>query len=182
MIIAICGEAGSGKDSAGRELARRLGYRFYSIGDIWGEMAHKRGLSLEEFNRLCEGDESADREIDRYQKELGRKDDNFVIVGRMSAHFIPHAFRVFLKVDPKEGVRRVLQDLKNRKDEHYSSAEEAGKALQAIQAGNEKRYLRLYGVNPFDQKGYDLVIDTTRIGIDKVVDLIMAGMAERNGI
>jgi cytidylate kinase len=182
MIIVIAGLEGSGKDSVGREIARRMNYRFYSLGDVWGEMAHKRGVSLQEFNRLCEEDESADRKIDQYQKELGSNEDNFVIVARMGVHFIPHAFKVFLDADLDERARRVFQDIRNRKDESYSSPEETRTALKRIQAGNERRYQKLYGFNPYDRKLYDLVVDTTRIGIMEVVDKIMAALKKAGKI
>jgi cytidylate kinase len=182
VIIVIAGLEGSGKDSVGRELARRLGYRFYSLGDIWGEMAHERGLSLQEFNALCEEDESLDRKIDQYQKGLGRNEDNFVMVSRMGAHFIPHAFKVFLDAELDERARRVFQDLENRKDEHYSDVKETRAALKKLQAGNEKRYQKLYGINPYDRKMYDLVVDATKIGIMEVVDEIMGALREAGKI
>ena len=180
MIITICGEAGSGKSSVGREVARRLGYKFYSVGDIRREMALKRGMSLAEFNKLGEREDFTDREVDCYQKELGRKEDNFVIVGRTSAHFIPHAFKVFLDASLGERARRVFQDSKNREEESYSSVEEAREAIVERRKCDEGRYRKYYGINPFDKKGYDLAVDTTRIGIGEVVDLIMAGI--RKGI
>lgn len=173
MIITICGEAGSGKSSVGRELARRLGYRFYSIGDVRREMALKRGMSLAEFNRLGEREDFTDREVDGFQEELGKKEDNFVIIGRTSAHFIPHAFKLFLDADLDERARRVLQDSGNREEETYSSLEEAREAIRERRKSDELRYRKYYGINPFDKKGYDLVIDTTRISIGEVVDKIL---------
>lgn len=182
MIIAICGEAGSGKNSVGRELAQRLGYKFYSMGDLRREMARKRGLSLAEFNKLGEEQDFTDKEVDRFQEELGRKEDNFVIIGRTSAHLIPHAFKVFLDADIEERTRRVFQDSKNRKEERYSSLEEAREAIVERRRSDEVRYRKYYGINPFDKKGYDLAIDNTKIGISEVVDLIMAELRKRGKI
>jgi cytidylate kinase len=182
MIVAICGEAGSGKNSVGRGLARRLGYRFYSAGDIRREMARERGMTLPEFNKLGEKEDFTDKEVDKFQEELGKKEDNFVIIGRTSAYFIPHAFKVFLKASLEERARRVFQDSVNREEEHYSSLEEARKAIVERRRGDERRYRKYYGINPFDEKYYDLVIDDTRIGINEVVDLIMAEVGKRKKI
>lgn len=179
MIIAICGEAGSGKNSVGKELAKRLGYKFYSVGDLRREMARKRGLSIEEFNKLGESEEFTDKEIDKFQEELGKKEDNFVIVGRTSAHFIPHAFKVFLDAELEERARRVFQDSVNRQEESYSSIEEAKEAIKKRRESDERRYRKYYGINPFDRTGYDLVIDATRIGIEEVVDRIMEEIEKR---
>lgn len=172
MIITINGLEGSGKDTVGKLLADRLGYRFYSIGDLFGKLAQEAGMTLMEYTMHCETDEKGDREVDEYQESLGKKEDDFVIVGRMSAHFIPHAFKVFLKVDIGEGARRVFQDLGNRPDEHYSSQEETRESMIARRKSNEKRYMDLYHVNPFRESMYDLVIDTTDITAKEVAELI----------
>ena len=181
MIIAIGGFSGSGKDTVGKEIARRLGYRFYSVGSIRREMARKRGMTLEEFNELGERGEFTDREPDEYQAELGKREDNFVILGRTSAHFIPHAFKVLLKVEPGEAARRILQDIKNRHEEPYSSLEETRKAVIKRDDCDRKRYLKYYGVDPYDESGYDLVIDTTRITAMQVVELILKEIGKRKG-
>ena len=173
MIIAICGLSGSGKDTVGKELAKRLGYKFYSVGGIRREMACKRGMSIEEFNRLGEKEEFTDKEPDKYQEELGKKEDNFVIIGRTSAHFIPHAFKVLLKVELDEAARRILQDIKNRNQESYSSIEETRKAVRKRDESDKKRYMKYYGFNSYEAEGYDLVIDTTHITAMEVVERIL---------
>src|SRR5689334_16245543 len=100
MIISITGAPGTGKTSVGKLLAKRLGYNFYSVGDLRGKMAMERGLTIDELNKLGEKDASTDTMADDYQRELGRKEDNFIIEGRLSWHFIPHSFKVFLKCSP----------------------------------------------------------------------------------
>ena len=182
MIISICGLEGSGKDTVGKELARRLGHKFYSIGDLFGEMAKKKGMGLVEYHEYCERDDIGDREVDKYQEELGEKDDNFVIVSRLGAHFIPHAFKVLLKVELEEGTRRIFQDLKNRHDESYSNLEETRESIKKRQKSNEKRYMKLYRVNPYDEKGYDLVIDTTHITAMEVVEQILGELRKTGKI
>lgn len=182
MIIAICGEPGSGQSSVGKELAKRLGYRFYSIGDMRGKMARERGMTIEELNRLGEREDFTDKEVDDFQEKLGKKEDNFVVVGRTSAHFIPHSFKVLLKAELGVRAQRVFQDSVNREDESYSSAGEAGKAITERMESDKRRYRKHYGINPFDEKLYDIVVDTTRIGINEVVDRIMDKMREAGKI
>jgi cytidylate kinase len=181
MIITISGHPGSGKDTVGKELAKRLGYRFCSMGQILEEIAFSKGLSLTAFNKLKEKDDSFDREIDAYQERLGRESDNLVVVSHIAARFIPHAFKVFLEVSPGEGARRVMGDLRNRRDESYRSLAEARKALSDIQLANERRYVRLYGYNPYSGKGYDLVIDTTKVTAKQVVKTIL-GELRKSGL
>ncbi|MFH1364907.1 MAG: AAA family ATPase, partial [Candidatus Aenigmatarchaeota archaeon] len=89
MIISICGISGSGKSTISKLLAERLGYKHYSIGEIRRKMAVDRGMTLAELNKLGEKEDFTDKEVDKFQEELGKKEDNFVIDGRTSFHFIP---------------------------------------------------------------------------------------------
>jgi len=54
MIITISGLPGSGKTSVGKLIAERLGYEFLSIGDLRGSFASKKGLTIDELNKLGE--------------------------------------------------------------------------------------------------------------------------------
>ncbi len=73
MIITISGIAGSGKSTVAKLLAKRLGYRHYSIGDFMREMAKERKVSLLELSKEAEKGHSIDKELDEKQRELGKK-------------------------------------------------------------------------------------------------------------
>ena len=87
------GSAGSGKSTIAEKLAAELKWPRYYIGAIRREAALKRGLTLEEYNKLGETDPQTDIEVDNYQKELGERSDNFIIEGRTSWYFIPHSLK-----------------------------------------------------------------------------------------
>ncbi len=63
-VIAISGQAASGKTTVARELANRLNYRFVSIGELFRRIAVERGVSLLELHRIAETDFSIDRAVD----------------------------------------------------------------------------------------------------------------------
>ena len=71
MIITISGVPGSGKSTAGKSVARKLGYEYVSMGDFRGKMAMERGLTIDELNKLGEKEDWTDRQADEYQRELG---------------------------------------------------------------------------------------------------------------
>ena len=173
MIITISGHPGSGKDTVGKILAERLSYKFYSMGDLRGKLAEEKHLSLGDLLKQNEASPEVDNRLDEYQKNLGKREDNFVIVGHTSARFIPHAFKVLLTVDPAEGAKRVFSDSANRPDEHYSSLEETKAALDEILKSNKKRYKKFYSFDPYEKEGYDLVIDTTNISAKEVSEKIL---------
>ncbi len=110
MIITISGQAGSGKSTVARMLAKKLGFKHYSMGDLRRKMALKKGITLAELNKLGEKEDFTDKDVDEHQKRLGEKEDNFVIDGRTSFHFIPHSVKVYLKAGIKERAKRVFQD------------------------------------------------------------------------
>lgn len=164
MIISISGVPGSGKTSVAKILASKRGMTFYSMGNLRGKLALERGITIDELNKIGEQDATTDTSVDDYQKELGTKEDNFVIEGRLSWHFIPNSFKIFLACDPKESARRVYEgSLKQeRKDEPaYASIEEAERAIAERIASDNLRYQKIYGLNYADPSHYDLVINTT---------------------
>lgn len=171
MIITISGKAGSGKSTVGKIVAEKLGLEFYCIGDIRRKMAAERGMTLAEFNKLGEKEDFTDKEVDEYQRKLGKEKDNIIVVGRTSFHFIPHSFKVFLDVELDEAARRIMNA--GRKDEHYKSIEEAKRILQGRAESDSKRYKKYYKLNVFDKKNYDLVIDTTQITAEQAAQRII---------
>ncbi|RLE36860.1 hypothetical protein DRJ17_07750 [Candidatus Woesearchaeota archaeon] len=171
MIITISGTVGSGKSSVGILVAKKLGFKYYCIGDLRREMARKRGISLEELNKLGEKDPSTDLEPDKFAEKKGKTEDNFVMVGRTSFHFIPKSIKIFLDVDPKIGAERVLNHSRN--DEKYKDLNEAIEKIRMRLESDKVSYRKYYNLNIFDKKNYDYVIDTTNLTIKEVVDKII---------
>ncbi|HWQ99821.1 MAG TPA: cytidylate kinase family protein [Candidatus Methylomirabilis sp.] len=166
MIISISGVPGSGKTSVGNILAERLGLKFYSMGGLRGKMAMDRGMTIDQLNALGEKESSTDTEVDEYQRELGKKEDNFVIEGRLSWHFIPHSFKIFLDCGAREAARRIFsartRESEERGDEPlYANEEATVRGIAERTASDVRRYEKYYGVDYRDPKQYDLILDTT---------------------
>src|SRR5260221_8570041 len=144
MIISISGVPGSGKTSVAKLLAKQRGMTFYSMGGLRGKMALERGITIDELNRLGETDPTTDTSVDDYQRELGKKEDNFVIEGRLSWHFIPNSFKIFLGCDLHEAAKRIYGARKNetsRDDEPlYANVEQAEKDIANRMASDDLRY------------------------------------------
>jgi len=173
MIITISGLPGSGKSTAAKTVAKRLGFRFYSIGDLRGEIARKHGITIDELNRIGEKEDWTDREADNYLKELGKKEDNFVADSRLGFHFIPESKKIFLKVDPRVGAERIFRAEKRPDEREYTSVEDVLEENRSRVASDEKRYRKWYGVNCLDESNYDIVIDTTNLTREQTVEKIL---------
>jgi len=180
MIVTISGQAGSGKSTVAKILAKRLGFRHYSIGDLRRRIAEKKGITMAELNRLGESDPATDKEPDEYQKRLGEKEDNFVIDGRTSFHFIPHSFKIYLDARLEVRADRVFKS--ERATETFKNIEETKLALVERETSDTLRYKKYYNINCFDRKHYDLVLNTSDIPASKVVDKICKFLKNRGKI
>ena len=171
MIITISGKAGSGKSTVAKELAKKLKLKHYSIGALMRQIAKEKNISLMELSKLAEKDSSIDLELDKKQIEL-RDKNNFVIDGRLTAHFIPYAdLKVFLDCNDKVRAERILKD--ERKDEKSKNVKELIKKINQREQSERKRYKKLYSVDYYDKKLYNLIIDTTNLSISQVLEKIM---------
>jgi len=171
MIITISGTAGSGKSTAAKLLAKKLGFKHYSNGDFMRDMAEERKISLIELGKIAETDRSIDEELDRRQIELGRNEDDFIIDSRLGFHFIPNSVKVYLDADFEERAKRTLAD--NIRKEHHVNLETTKKSIRIREASEKKRYKEYYNLDPSDKNHYDLVVDTTSITPEEAVEKIL---------
>ncbi len=177
MIIAIHGQAGSGKSSISKLLAKRLRYNRYSVGGLRRQIARKHGLTLAQLNNLGEKQDWTDREADRFQEELGRKQDNFVIDGRVCFFFIPHSFKIYLHANLRTRAERVFRE--KRKFEQFHLLKETEKALVEREKSDRLRYRKYYKLDITDMKHYDLVIDTTKLSKKQIVERVLKAIKSK---
>src|SRR6185503_12728095 len=177
MIITISGTPGSGKGTVGKLLAKKLKLKYYSIGGMRRQMAIERGMTLQEFNVLGEKHAFTDKEVDLWQKKLGRTKDNMIVEGRTSFHFIPHSIKLFLKADLNVAAKRIFKDTAHVRlfeaSRHYKTPAELAHGLKHRMASDTRRYKKYYGLNIFLPRQYDLVVDTTRLKPAQVVKKIV---------
>lgn len=176
MIITISGIAGSGKSTMAKLLAEKLNYKHYSVGDFMREMAKERNLTLLELSKKAETDKTIDKELDKKQIELGKKEDNFVIDSRLGFHFIPNSKKIFLEVDLNEAAKRIFRE--KRQHEQYKDIQESIEKIKTRIKSEDKRYREYYNMDYHDKKNYDLVIDTTNITVEQVLNKILKNIME----
>ena len=167
MIVTISGVPGSGKTSVAYLLAEHLHVPYVSIGTIRGKMAMDRGITLDELNKLGETDQTTDTLADDEQKKIGERGEPCVVEGRLSWHFIPSSFKIFLTCDARTAAERIYlarQSQADRNDEIlYTSIDEAQHWVEQRIASDIRRYASIYGVDYRDPSHYDLIIDTTHL-------------------
>ncbi|MDD4995240.1 MAG: AAA family ATPase [Patescibacteria group bacterium] len=165
MIISLSGALGSGKSTIAKMLSEKLGWPRYYVGEMRRQAATKRGMTLEEYNRLGETDPATDTEVDEWQKQLGKTQDNFIIEGRTSWYFIPHSVKIYVDVDPRVGAKRIFDQTqkkeRTKESKNFSNVDEVMAANLERMASDRRRYEKYYSINAFDKSHFDLIVDTT---------------------
>lgn len=177
--ITISGKPGSGKTTIGKILAKKLNLKFYSIGDLRGQIAQKKGLTIDQLNEIGIRESWTDKEVDDFQKEFGKKEDNFVVDGRLSWKFIPDSIKIFLDVKKEVGAKRIFND--NRADEFKGQdwKDQMQKINERI-TSDKKRYMKHYGINFEDKYNYNIALDTSNLNKEEVVDELIAKIEKIN--
>lgn len=164
-IISLGGLPGSGKSTVKAILANHFNWNTFSTGDYMRKMALERGLSFDDFNALIATDKSIDETIDAELIRIEKNENNIIIDSHLAFHFVPSSFKVFLDIPLQISAERIYKD--SEKDTRksvgdvMSSIEEAAQRIQARIDNHNDRYMRFYGVSPYDKSQYDLVIDTS---------------------
>jgi len=154
MLITLSGEPGSGKTTVARLLARSLGLPHIYAGDLFRREAERRGLTLAEFNALCERDHSIDRELDEKMVEAARKGD-VVLEGRLAGFFADRHGLEALKVwlTASEAVRAERVARRENRD-----AQRVLEMNRLRQGSDARRYREIYGFDLADTRIYDVVL------------------------
>jgi cytidylate kinase len=175
-IITIAGSLGSGKSSSAKAVANALGFRHFSSGDLFREIAAQRGESIEAMNISAEVQRDIDLKVDKLLQEMYRTDKKLVIDSRMAWRWMPHSFKVFLVLDADTAAERIFNQLmeEGRLSEDAQSVEEVRDSIDRRFASEQKRYAALYGVNPTDPLNFDIVINTKHSDLQTVSAIVCA--------
>lgn len=171
MIITISGLPGSGKTSVGKLLAKKLGFKFYSMGSIIQTFVLSKNMTLLQFNQLRNKDSEWDLMIDSYQKKIAKKEKNIILDGIISFHVIPKSVKIFLSVKPEVGAMRIFKA--KRPDEPYRSFSEALRDAKKRIKDDKARYKKIYKVDCHDVANFDIVIDTSNMKLNYIVETIL---------
>ena len=176
MIITISGNAGSGKSTVAKILAEKLKLKHYSSGDFMRKIAQDHDMSLHELSKVAEKEDWVDKELDKRQVDISKKEDNLVIDGRLSWHFIPNSIKVYLDVSDEKGAERIWKDKEQRGEEGFFGINDLVEKVRQRKKSEIKRYMQYYGINHHDKSQYDLVIDSSDITAEqtaqKIIDFI----------
>ncbi|MFQ5621429.1 MAG: cytidylate kinase family protein [Candidatus Nanoarchaeia archaeon] len=166
MIIAISGRPGGGKDSVAECLKKLLNFPIFTSGGFMRDLAVKRGISFKDLMEEAKHSPEIDNLCDDWMEKLGKEKDNFIMIGRTSGHFIPHAIKIFLDVSVDEAADRIFKA--KRSEEPNSDIEATKDFIRFRRESEELRYMKHYKYDYKDPNNYDFYLDTSDLTLDEV--------------
>lgn len=174
-IIALCGNISSGKSSVGEKLSQVLSMEHYKASDKFRSWAREADMTLVEYNEYVKKNPELDRKMEMSTGEYAKEHNKIIIDARLGFFVVPYSFKVYLSVDLDTATSRMMGDLVRRgEEEKYSSFAEAKQAIISRENAERDRYLKLYGVDIRDKKNFDLIVDTSHLTPDEVVNKIVS--------
>jgi cytidylate kinase len=183
MILTISGTPGSGKSTIARFLAKKLGAERIYVGGIRRELAREKGMTLQELNEYAQTHPETDVDVDTkaaaQARELEKKNKAVIVEGRTQFHFLPESLKIYIKVNPEEGARRIWKDLQDKKTQqqrnegNIPSFEAMKKRIYEREEEDAARYKKYYGFDQRDESQYNLIINTTAITATEAAEKIM---------
>jgi len=165
-IITLSGKPGSGKSSTADKVAELLGYTRHSSGDMVRKVLAKNKMTLEQYNNQAETNHNLDAQIDDELRNLRDKND-IIVDSRLGFYWIPESFKVYLDLDLDVAPARIFKDAVSNKSRSAvgtssTSLSEVSRQVRERMLNEQSRFRQLYGVDPYDQNHFDLIVDTSR--------------------
>lgn len=166
--ITIGGLSGTGKGTVAKQLAEKLDFQYMSVGNFVRETIREKGIDILQYNIEKNKDpEAEERSLDNRTEEFGLNNDKFVFEGHIAAFFIPDAFKILLTCDEDSRLNRIAQ----RQNISFEDSKHETLEREKMQIDN---YRKVYNIeNHVDSSHYDLVIDTTNILPDEIIEKII---------
>jgi cytidylate kinase len=165
MIITVSGRTGSGKDTLGKELAKKLGYQV--ISPTFKDLAAKEGVSLMEFQKKAMADPNIDKKFDAILREqVAATKGKCVVTTWLGPWMIDADLRVYVSVEDNVRAERVAK-------RDGMTVAEAKKHLVARDKQNHERYLKVYGIDIFDISKFDIKLDSGKMNPEQLADEVI---------
>lgn len=173
-VVTVSGLPGSGTSTACRLLQEKLGFRWVNTGQLFREMAREHGMDLNQFGRYAQDHHEIDEELDRRQLQLA-SEGRIILEGRLSGQVLRRgeARAITVWVDAPEEVR--LARVSGRDGLTLEQAREFTLKRERLE---RERYLQIYGIDLADLSVYDLVLDSSKMLPEAIVEAILNRMGQ----
>lgn len=171
-IISITGDLASGQSTVSKMLAEDLNYYLYRNGAYARKLAVERGMSITEFCEYLVDHPEIDRQIEKSATEYAKNHQDIVIDAKMGWYAVPESFKVYLRVDRDIAAKRAFADPNRKRSEDLPTLEAQKEDMIRRTKSDLERYFDLYQVHRDDMTNYDLVLDTSYLTPEEVLNKI----------
>jgi len=172
LNITIGGLPGSGKSTVSKILAQKLNMNYLNAGDIFRNLAKKKGMTLEEFGVYAEQNPSVDQAIDNKLVEVAKQGGS-ILEGRLAAWMLVRnnieGLKVWLEAPLKVRGERIA-------GRENKPLETALSEIQERERMEWDRYFQLYNIDLNDLQHYDDIIDSSAMKPEDIAEQIIKAM------
>jgi cytidylate kinase len=165
MIITVSGLTGSGKNTLGEILAKKLGYKL--ICPTFKDLAAKEGISLMEFQKKAEKDHDIDKKFDSVLKEqVAATGGKCVVTTWLGPWIVDADIRIKVNAPLETRAKRVAE-------RDGMPLPEAKKHVRERDEENRARYMKVYGIDIFDEKKvkFDGILDSGKYKPEQLAEM-----------
>ena len=171
MKITIAGEPGAGSTTIAKRIAKKLGYKLITTGEIVKQIAKQENKTIEELwqeqDKNPKKEKQFNKKIDKQQKEQAKKYKNAIINGKLSAYNNPKAeLKILLIADLKTRARRTTK-------RDGGTIKKQQQEIEKREKEERKNWKKIYKFDYVKNKNkYDMIIDTTELTPTKITNAI----------
>ncbi len=169
--IAVSGKIiASGSTTLAWELAKKLGWRFHTAGEVMRQYCQERGWSIERYKDIPE---EIDKEVDEKAREMLEKEKGIIYEGWLAGWIsrdLPHVFRVLCVAPIEVRIKRFAQREK-------LPLKEAKKKVLFRDKTTIEKHQRLYQIkDQFDSHFFHLILETDKMTPEEEVKAVLKKM------
>jgi cytidylate kinase len=167
-VVAISGPPGAGKTTLAKLVAKELGLRYVSVGELFRSIAKSKGVKLVDAHRLAERDPSLDLEVDSKAYEVGLE-GGVVVDGHLAGWLLSRVadLKAFLTAPLEVRAERVAK-------RDGIPFEEALRQVSEREESNRRRYREVYGIEVDDLSCFDLILNTAKWSEEELGRLLVS--------
>ncbi len=178
LLITFSGLHGTGKTTVAKLVAEKYGLSHLSTGMVFREMAAAKQMNLVDFSEYAAKNPEVDVQLDKKMREHGLK-GNVVLDGQLCWFFLKGEadWKVLLACDESARIQRIYDRDRAIKGSNITRESARRETLERERIEQE-RYRKIYGIElsdfEFVKNNHDIVVDTTRLTIQEVVEAVVS--------
>jgi predicted cytidylate kinase len=170
VSLTVSGHPGSGTSTLVKGICQLHGWEYLNGGAVFRSVAQERGLTVEEFSKLCDAEPEVDKSLDeRLIIAMQSEDGPEVIESRLCGWWAHNeninCIRLWLEVSTNERANRVVR-------REGGTHEEAMERILRRMESDQIRYNNLYEISLEDKTPYNLIIESDSLNANEVLNLV----------